>query len=70
VLNESNTAVKYSVVDPVPDPHGSLLVLVAWIRILDGKKWAKKYKKDEEISCFEVLDVSVLRVEGFSCSLD
>ncbi len=28
-----------------PDPHGSKFILVGWIRIQEGKKWLKKWKK-------------------------
>jgi hypothetical protein len=38
-----------------------------------GSRRAKKSTKigrSSEISCFEVLDVPLLRAEGFSCSLD
>jgi hypothetical protein len=33
------------------------LKLVGWIRIQEVKNYPKKYKKVEEISCFEVPDV-------------
>jgi hypothetical protein len=29
-------------VDPDPDPHGSTLILVGWIRIQEGKKGPTK----------------------------
>ncbi len=60
---------KYSVVDP--DQHGSALVLIGRIRILDpgGSKMGQKYKKCRNFM-FWSAGCSVLRVEGFSCSLD
>jgi hypothetical protein len=40
------------------DPHGSLLILIGWIRIqIQEDKNDKKIEKREEISSFEVLDV-------------
>ncbi len=42
-----------SVVDP--DPHGSALILVGWIRIQEGKN--DPQTKSEEICGFEVMDV-------------
>jgi hypothetical protein len=35
VSNKNQTIARISVVDP--DPHGSALILVGWIRILNGK---------------------------------
>jgi hypothetical protein len=49
-----NPYVLPSVVDP--DPLGSALILVDWIRIRE-KKLPTKIEKGEEISCFVVLDV-------------
>jgi hypothetical protein len=42
-----------------PDPHGSTLILVGWIRIRIHRraKMTQKNRKNEEIFCFEVLDV-------------
>jgi hypothetical protein len=42
-----------------PDPHGSALFLVCWIRIRGFRqaKWHAKKGKSEEMYCFEVLDV-------------
>jgi hypothetical protein len=42
--------------DPDPDPG--------------GKKCSTKKGKSEEICCFEVLDVLLLRATGFFCSLN
>jgi hypothetical protein len=52
--------------------------LSCWIRIRiqiadpgpRGQKWPTKIEKSTEFLCFEVLDVgSLLRAEGFSCSM-
>jgi hypothetical protein len=45
-----------------PDPLGSALTLVGWIRIQVNKN--DPQKKGEEIFCFEVIGCSLLRVEG------
>jgi hypothetical protein len=55
-------ALKASVVDPNPDPHGSAFILDCWIR--------KMTHKSEEISVFKMLDVTFLRYEDFSFSLN
>jgi hypothetical protein len=54
VANNSNFCFinEYSNVSE-PDPHGSALILIGWIRIQD--KMTHKNIKSLEISCFEVL---------------
>jgi hypothetical protein len=52
-----------------PDPHGSALILVGWIRIWiqEGKNDPQKYKKFRNFM-FELLAVLLhSRAEGFSC---
>jgi hypothetical protein len=43
--------------------------LSCWIRIQEGKNDLQNIEKSKEFSCFEVPGCSLLRAEGFSCSL-
>jgi hypothetical protein len=46
-----------SVVDPDSDSHGSILILVRWIRIQEGKNDPQKDKNVRKYHVFEVLEV-------------
>ncbi len=58
--------------------HRSAVILVAWIRIRignakpdqGGQKGPTKIEESKKVSCFGVLNILFLRVEGFFCSLD
>jgi hypothetical protein len=58
----------FSVLDP--DPHGSALILVSWIRIQELKNVPQKLKKVKKFFMFLSAGCSLLRAEGFSYSLD
>ncbi len=47
--------IRIQIADPDPDPG--------------GQKWPTKIEKSTEFSCFEVLDCSLWRAEGFFCGL-
>jgi hypothetical protein len=66
VCNIFTTCVVISVVDP--DPHGSALIFVGWIRI--GSWRAKMIHKKVKKLCFKVLDVLLcgLKASPVACT--